>query len=268
MPVVRHRPWHLAGAIAVGCVVTLAACTDDEAATPSPSTATVTSSVTAPPTDPAPTHSSTASPAPSPVPEPTHLELPPDAPTTVDDAEAISDIAAGDVRSLVPPGATVAFTEVAAAPFDQIAVAWERGEDPFAAERGFVLWQRTEDGGAWRAVYAFTDAPRRGVLGIQRPQRGDLTGDGVDELVTFEDRGGSGACGVTRVISPSSGAADEIYKRATCDAETSVIGTTLEVREAVYGPDDPHCCPSAFRTTTLEWDGERFVETGVAEDSV
>ncbi len=268
MPVVRHRPGLLAGAIAAICVVTLAACTDDGAGTPSPSTATVTSSATAPPPDPVPTPSSTGSPAPSPVPEPTHLQLPADAPTMVDDARAITDIAAGDVRSLVPPGATVAFTEVAAAPFDQIAVAWERGADPFAAERGFVLWQRTEDRGAWRAVYAFTDAPRRGVLGIQRPQRGDLTGDGVDELVTFEDRGGTGACGVTRVISPRAGAADEIYKRATCDAETSVVGIALEIREAVYGPDDPHCCPSAFRTTTLEWDGERFVETGVAEESV
>jgi hypothetical protein len=270
MTAVRHRAGSSAGAVAVACVLALAACGTDERPQPprtqSPSPATITPEPTASPTGPSP--SPTPSASPTPVPEPSHLQLPPDAPSTVADARALTDIAEGDFGSLVPPGATVAFTEVTAAPFEQIAVAWERGEDPFAAERGFVLWQRTEDGSAWRAVYAFTDAPRRAVLGIQRPQRGDLTGDGVDELVTFEDRGGSGACGVTRVISPRAGAADEIYTRATCDAETSVVGTALEVREAVYGPDDPHCCPSAFRTTTLEWDGEGFVETGVAEESV
>lgn len=269
MPAVRHRPGLLEGAIVVVCVVALGACTDDEPeppGTPSPSTATITSSATAAPTGPSPSPLPSAPPTPSPVHEPSHLQLPPEAPSTVDDPQAITEIAAGDFRPLLPPGATVAFADVEAAPIDQIALAWERGDDPFAAERGFVLWQRTADPLAWHAVYAFTDGPRKGVLGIQRPQRADLTGDGLDELVTFEDRGGTGACGVTRVISPRVGAADEIYRRATCDAETSVDGTALEVREAVYGQDDPHCCPSAFRTTTLEWDGERFVETDVAED--
>jgi hypothetical protein len=269
MPIVRHRPGLLAGAIAVICVGTLAACADGGTEPPgAPTTAPTTPSATASPTGPSASPRPSASPTPSPLPEPSHLQLPPDAPSTVEDPQAITEIAAGDLGPLLPPGATVAFADVEAAPFDQIAIAWERGEDPFAAERGFALWQRTEDRGAWHAVYAFTDAPRRGVLGIQRPQHGDLTGDGVDELVTFEDRGGTGACGVTRVISPRAGAADEIYKRATCDAETSLVGTALEIREAVYGPEDPHCCPSAFRTTTLEWDGERFVETGVAEESV
>ena len=255
------------GALALVAAIAFTACTDDEPPPPiSPTGATPTTGPSGSPSPP-PSITVTPSPTASPTVEPSHLELPADAPITLADPQAITSIAAGDFTPLVPPGATVAFADALTDPFPQIAVAWERGDDPFAAERGFVVWQTAGDGGtAWRAVYAFTDPPRKEVLGIQRPQRGDLTGDGVDELVTFEDRGGSGACGTTRVISPVAGAADEIYRRATCDAQTSIVGSTLQVREAVFAPDDPHCCPSAFRTTTLEWDGDRFVETDVVEE--
>ena len=32
---------------------------------------------------------------------------------------------------------------------------------------------------------------------------------------------------------------------------------------AVYRPDDAHCCPSAFRHVTFEWNGEAFERTDV-----
>ena len=53
----------------------------------------------------------------------------------------------------------------------------------------------SEDG-TWRAVYAFTDPARSGVFGI-RVDTGDLTGDAIADLLSFEDLGGSGACGRT-----------------------------------------------------------------------
>jgi len=221
--------------------------------TPSPSTGEST-----------PTLSTSAPPSPSPEPD---LQLPGDAPTTIQDPDDLARIDAGDPTPLAPPGAQIAHSQILSTPddpLDQIALAWERGETLGQSEWGFILWQRIDD--AWRAVYAFTDAAEAEVLGIREPQSGDLTGDGIAELLTFENLGGSGGCGISRVISPSAGSATEIYRARTCDSVTSVAGDHLEVREPVFEPGDAHCCPSAFRTTTLEWDGERFVATEVVEE--
>jgi hypothetical protein len=192
--------------------------------------------------------------------------VPADAPTFVDDAQALAEVEAGDVGALAPPGARVVRADVGRAPFDQVSLIWERGNDPFQAERGYVLWRATDAPG-WRAVYAFTDGRRSGVLGITQEGRDDLTGDDVDELLTLESTGGSGACGTWRVISPTEGAAAEIFARSTCDADAFLQRGHLVIREAVFGPDDPHCCPSAFRTTTYDWNGKRLVPSGVEEEA-
>jgi hypothetical protein len=141
-----------------------------------------------------------------------------------------------------------------------MALVWRRGEDPFASQQGFVLWQRATPGSAWHALYAFTDGPARGVLGID-VDAADLTADGVPDVLTFEQAGGTGACGTWRVIAPGSEAADEVFRRETCDTEVAIAGDGLEIREAIFGPDDPHCCPSAVRVSRLEWDGRTFVRT-------
>jgi hypothetical protein len=250
----------LAGVLAAALAAALAACDGGNGATP-----------TSPPSaSPSPTASTspsvTGSPSPSASPsasvEPM-LRLPSDAPVTLDDPAAISAVAAGDYTALAPPGATVTATWVLGAPedpFDQIAFAWRRGEDPFALEQGFVVWQRFKTEPAWRAVYGYTDKPARQVLGITF-ETGDLTGDSVDEALTFEQTGGSGACGTWRVVSPSPGGASEVFRRRTCDADVRIAGATLVVREAVFEPEDAHCCPSHTRTTVLEWDGSAFEET-------
>ncbi len=116
-----------------------------------------------------------------------------------------------------------------------------------------------DDDAGWRAVYAFTDRPSAGVLGI-RVVPADLTGDGVDDLLTEEQRGGSGACATWRVIASAAGGAAEIYRREGCDTEISAVDGALEIREAVFEPGDPHCCPTAYRTTVLEWDGQAWAE--------
>jgi hypothetical protein len=195
---------------------------------------------------------------------PLELDLPADAPTLVDDPRAVTEITAGGFEALAPPHARIRAADVQTDPFGQIGLVWDRGNDPFQAERGFVLWRATDDPG-WRAIYAFTDERRSGVLGITQDGRDDLTGDGLDELLTFESTGGSGACGISRVISPTGVAATEIFKRSACDAQASLEGGHLVLREAVFGPDDPHCCPSAFRTTTYDWNGDRLVPGDVEE---
>lgn len=140
---------------------------------------------------------------------------------------------------------------------DGVAVAYVLGTDPFASEHGFALWQRFDEAPAWSVVLAFVDPPRRAILGV-RLEAGDLTGDGHDDVLTFEDAGGSGACGTWRVIAPSPGAAEQLFIRRTCDAEIRISDGDLEIRAAVYEAADPHCCPSAFRITTLRWNGSRW----------
>ncbi len=246
--------------LALACAILLASACDatERDVRPSPGVgATPSPTVTG-----APSPSPSGPPGPDLPPEPT-IQLPKDAPTTVDEPDALDRIAAGDREPLAPPGATVSLAEILETPedrLDQIAFAWRRGEDPFASEHGFSVWQRFENGPAWRVVYAFTDPPSAGVLGVGL-EAGDLTADGLPELLTFEQVGGTGACGTWRVISPATGSAMEILRRATCDVEIAIVDGGLRVETAVYRPDDPHCCPSAFRITRLEWDGGTFVRT-------
>ena len=164
------------------------------------------------------------------------------------------------VESLAPPGAEVISTWYLTPPEDlvaQVGLAWTRGADPFAAEHGFAVWQRFPDRPPWRVVYAFTDPPAAGVLGV-RFDAADLTGDAIGDALTFEDMGGSGACGLWRVVESGAGFATEIFRRMTCDTEIQVADAALRIRAAVYEPGDSHCCPSRFRTTTLRWDGETW----------
>jgi hypothetical protein len=223
-----------------------------------PSTTAATSAASSEPSSASPTISPSAQPAPEPA-----LQLPADAPTLVDDPAAVARVNAGDLTPLAPPGAEITFTTLQTTPqdpIDQIALAWRLGADPFASTQGLVVWQRF-DGPEWRALYAFTDRPRRGVLGITM-EPGDLTGDGIADLLTSEHTGGTGACGTWRVVASEPGGATEILRRDACDTEIVIAAGDLRIREAIYEPGDPHCCPSAFRITTLRWDGEGWVETG------
>ena len=60
-----------------------------------------------------------------------------------------------------------------------------------------------------------------GVLGISM-EPGDLTGDGIVDLLTNEHTGGSGACGRWRVIASEPGVATEIFRRDTCDTDIAI----------------------------------------------
>jgi hypothetical protein len=189
------------------------------------------------------------------------VRLPEGMPAIVDDATDLALIAAGDFGALVP-GASYANASVLVTPedpIDQIALTW-LDEEPSGRLTGLIVWQRFTDPPIWRAVYAFTDPPRKGVFGI-RVDTGDVTGDRISDLLSFEDVGGSGACGTYRVIATNVGEESEIFLRDTCDTEIAISRGDLRVREAVYRPDDPHCCPSAFRTTVLRWNGASWEET-------
>ena len=197
---------------------------------------------------------------PSPSPTPTvdpDVRLPEGMPAIVDDPADLALIASGDLGPLVPPGASYENRSTIEDPFEQIVLTWSDGIPP-DRRNGLIVWQRSEDG-TWRAVYAFTDPARRGVFGI-RVDTGDLTGDAIPDILSFEDVGGSGACGTYRVIATSVGDASEIFRREACDTQIAISSGDLRIREAVFRADDPHCCPSAFRESVLRWNGTSWDE--------
>jgi hypothetical protein len=187
------------------------------------------------------------------------IELPEDAPIAFD-----SNVDANDLpfEDLVPPGANVGATWVgsitttnAHESTSAAVVAWSRG-DLSSAESGLEIWERfdTTVGDRWRVAYAFTDPAGSDVLGV-RFETGDVTGDRSPDVLSFEDVGGSGACGIWRVIRMNVGAEAEIWRRRTCDTVVRIVDGALDVRAAVYAPEDAHCCPSAFRSAKLRWNG-------------
>jgi hypothetical protein len=170
------------------------------------------------------------------------------------------DLQAGDVplTELVPAGTDPSgswFAQTVAG--DAIVVAWQApGNDPFRTDRGFVVWRHTGDPALWRPVYAATyRAARHPVLGITAAI-GDVTGDGSEDALVFAETGGSGGCGTYLVVDASTGT--EAFRRSVCDTtiEPSSDPAGLVVTEAVYAHGDPHCCPSATRTTLLRHDAD------------
>lgn len=224
-----------------------AACLEEERSAASPSPHVSSPSMSASPS-PSPSQSPTAGPRP----------IPPAWATPIEDSIPASDI---PTQRLAPPDAEITGTwlvPAAAGILDQIAVAWAIGDDPFAREHGLAVWQSFDEPPAWSVVLAFVDGASRGVLGI-RAELGDVTADGHDDVLSFEDTGGSGACGIWRVLATVDGAMRELYDEQTCDTNVAISEGTLVVTEAVFRADDAHCCPSATRTTTLEWDGAKFL---------
>jgi hypothetical protein len=171
------------------------------------------------------------------------------------------DVAAANVptAALVPLGATVsgAWTTMTSAG-EAIVVAWEfPGKDPIRLDRGIALWRRSDDGGApWRPVWglAFPAERDQPVLGLNA-QIDDITGDGSPDALVAASIGGSGDCGSTLVLDLAAGA--PVYHSRGCDRviEPSGDPVGLRVREAVYAPGDPHCCPSSFRESVLVYEG-------------
>jgi hypothetical protein len=217
-------------------------------ATPTESTPVATESSAAPVPTTA-TETSSVSPTPA-----ADVQVPSGAPTTFDgDVTA----AAVPIRSLAPPKATISssWTAPSGSGVDALMFGWSTGRDPLRRDTGFEVWMRSSGAPAWRVVYAYLDRPSSGVLGL-RFENGDLTGDGIPDALTFEDIGGSGACGTWRVVRLDASGASELFSKQTCDTDVRIVDGDLQMRESVYAPGDAHCCPSAYRTTTLRWDGQ------------
>jgi hypothetical protein len=191
-----------------------------------------------------PTASSLAVPSPTGVP----VGIPADFDRDIDASQVPPD-------ALVPAGATVTGTWYApTGPSILVAYALP-SNDPLHQDHGLVVWRRFPGTShPWRPVFGLHDPAARGVIQI-RATVGDVTGDASPDALTFEDAGGSGVCGTWRVIDLAANAS--AFERKTCDTtiDLSTDPVGLTVREAVFGPDDAHCCPSAMRVSVLTYDG-------------
>jgi hypothetical protein len=235
---------------AAALLVAAAACSRGSAL-PSPTASAATPTSTSVDTPRTPTPSATVTSAPSVEP----VVLPPGVPATY-----AHDVEPGDLppASLVPDGAEVTGTSFAGS--DAVIVTYASGDDPFAREQGLVVWRRFAGGvDPWRARFGFRDKPNAGVLGIQ-VETADVTGDGEPDAISFENIGGSGVCGTWRVLALSAVADAQTYERDLCDATVTASAKPVGIRvtESVFGPGDPHCCPSATRETVLVWTGARW----------
>jgi hypothetical protein len=143
-----------------------------------------------------------------------------------------------------------------------IVVTYARGGDPFAREQGLVVWRRFGPAPHWRATHGFRDTASAGVLGIQ-VQLGEATGDDRPDALAFESVGGTGNCGGWRLVQLAPSIEIEIEPLDTCDTqiEFSADPAGLTVAEAIFKAGDAHCCPSHYRVSQLEWDGEAFEVT-------
>lgn len=170
------------------------------------------------------------------------------------------DVNAADLpaEALVPAGTTPTDSWPAIAPdgtqYALVAFA-APSDDPLRQARGLIVWRRFPDAPPWRPVYGLSDPADAGVVGIHT-LIGDATGDGSPDALTFEDTGGSGACGTWRVLDLA--ANTDVFKKKTCDAtiDLSPDPVGLVLREAVFGQGDAHCCPSSTRISILTFDEE------------
>jgi hypothetical protein len=195
--------------------------------------------------EPATTASATTTPTPS-------ARVPADVPASFDEDVGWENVPAA---ALIPLKAHVtgsAGTSTAAG--DAMVVSWEMpGGDAFRRDRGVVAWRRFADGGPpWRPVWglAFPAGAQEPVLGIDTALA-DVTGDGSPDALVTASIGGSGACATVSAVDLVAGA--PVYRSRGCDrvVEPSSDPVGLHVREAVYAPGDPHCCPSGFRDSVL-----------------
>ena len=182
------------------------------------------------------------------------VDLPTGTPASYAERVDAADLPA---EALVPAGTAPAELWPVVAPdgtqFALVAYA-EPSDDPFRQARGMIVWRRFDVAPPWRPVFGISAAPDAGVVQI-RATIGDSTGDGSPDALTFEDTGGSGACGVWRVLDLAANA--QVFERRTCDAiiELSADPVGLSLRKAVFEEGDAHCCPSAFTVSILEFEG-------------
>jgi hypothetical protein len=161
--------------------------------------------------------------------------------------------------SLVPPGAKVVEDRPLGGTVDQRVVTWRIGghaEEPASGLYGVTIWRGKER--------LYTHRARTGAAGIY-VETGDFTTDGRDDVLLFDDTGGSGGCGVYRALTTSGGRFRQVLVRFLCVDKGSIhlrpnaLVFRFGEQEDPNTANDIHCCFMFVRTTVKRWNGDRFV---------
>lgn len=160
--------------------------------------------------------------------------------------------------SLAPRGARV----IGVRPLsdDQRVLLWRVGghaEDPTSSLYGVTIVEgRTR---------LYSHRAPRGALRIG-VETGDLSGDGRQDVLVFDDTGGSGACGDYRAVITGAGTAHEALNRPLCEDQGSIhilsgggLLVSLGERKDPKTRDQIHCCYLSVRRTLKRWNGTRWV---------
>lgn len=94
----------------------------------------------------------------------------------------------------------------------------------------------------------------------------DLTGDGQEDALVLVRQQGSGAFLDYYIYDLEAGAPVMLFERQGVSHGEVKLGNlplSFEETEAVYGPNDPNCCPGNLRKTVYTWSASAkvFVET-------
>jgi hypothetical protein len=95
---------------------------------------------------------------------------------------------------------------------------------------------------------------------------GDLTGDGIDEMVIGLSAGASGRIFQWAIFTPDAdGSWDLAFHREGVRVDSvEIFGEVVRVRTPTFGRNDPLCCPSGFKEMRIAFRGGRFEVTSPA----
>jgi hypothetical protein len=140
-----------------------------------------------------------------------------------------------------------------------LGVLWQRRirsrPNTVSPQQGLILWRRVEHG--WERAYT-ARLPGWGHFAIDR---GDVTGDGQEDLLVRQSEG-SGGCGVRAVVAELSGEVRQIFHDEWCETGIAARRGKLLV-QTPYGPCPSHPggahCYGGLRNELLRWNGRRLV---------
>lgn len=171
--------------------------------------------------------------------------------------------------SLVPVDATLVTARLPRAPTPAALIVWQRGfgSEPPYVETGVALWYRpfVNQVASWRRVFSLEATEfGDGVEGM-RVETTDLTGDGREDFLVFEDTDGSAGCGLYRVYRAEASRARQLWSRQACSDWTATffehhrLVTEDGVGQTAASKDSIHCCPRFIRRTEYRWNGSALV---------
>ena len=154
---------------------------------------------------------------------------------------------------LAPPGADATIRTV---------TAHRRG-----ASYAVVLWARTTEPvpPSGIRIWRVGSTPLRLLYHRRFPpdtradvRTGDVTHDGVPELLLEEPNSGTGNCGIRRLLDLRARSTQEIWRRYTCDTYVSLSHHRLVVTAGDYLAGDAHCCPMFSSRQEFVWRRRHF----------